>query len=266
MLLQLCIDALPVHPTAVHPRTGEPLRALGRRRNGDPIWPIAGGAPRDDDDEDRKKKDDDSDDSEDDDDDDSDDDDDDSDDDKDKDDDKSKSKKEEDTNTVEYWKRRSRQNERDAKRNARENARLKKDQKPDPKKKASKGKGDDDEDDQPDAEELRRQAKEEAQAEVMRDRVSDKIEAKARKYADPEDAAVMLMRANELDDFLDDDGKIDVEAINEALEELLEKKPYLAASDNGKRFKGGGDGGARQSKKARPKSIGEAVGNRYAKK
>lgn len=40
-----------VHPWMVHPHTGEPLRALGRRRNGAPIWPIMG-ASEDDEDED----------------------------------------------------------------------------------------------------------------------------------------------------------------------------------------------------------------------
>lgn len=255
MLLDLCIDALPVHPTATHPKTGELLRALGVRRNGDPIWPVLGAAPDDPDDDDREEDGDE----------DESDDDDEGDDSEDEDDDKSKSKKsnEPDTNSVDYWKRRSRQNERDAKKHKRENERLKRStSKPDTKSKDKKKPGDDD--DQPDPEQLREQAREEARAEVMKDRVSDKIEAKARKFADPEDAAVMLLRSADVDDFLDDDGKIDVEAINEALDELLEKKPYLAAGD-GKRFKGGGDGGARQSKKARPKSIGEAVGNRYKK-
>lgn len=34
---------LPVHPTNRHPLTGQPLRAVGYRRNGEPIWPILGG-------------------------------------------------------------------------------------------------------------------------------------------------------------------------------------------------------------------------------
>ena len=33
---------LPTHPTLVHPRTGEPLRAVGIGRRG-PIWPVLGG-------------------------------------------------------------------------------------------------------------------------------------------------------------------------------------------------------------------------------
>lgn len=109
-----------------------------------------------------------------------------------------------------------------------------------------------------DAEELRKQVKAEARVELMRDRVHDKIEAKAAKgFADPEDAAALVMRGKKPDDFLDDD-KVDVEAIEEALEELLKQKPYLAAQ-GGKRFQGSGDGGARPSKPQRPKSIAEAV-------
>jgi hypothetical protein len=34
---------LPTHPTLLHPRTGQPLRALGVRRNGQAIWPVIGG-------------------------------------------------------------------------------------------------------------------------------------------------------------------------------------------------------------------------------
>lgn len=38
-LVDVC---LPTHPTLTHPRTGEPLRAVGMSRRG-PIWPILGG-------------------------------------------------------------------------------------------------------------------------------------------------------------------------------------------------------------------------------
>lgn len=104
---------------------------------------------------------------------------------------------------------------------------------------------------QPDPEKLRDQAKTEARAELLRDRVLDKIEAKAAKgFADPEDAAALVLRGRDSDDFLDD-GKVDVEAIQEALAELLEKKPYLAAQ--GRRFQGSADGGAR--KDARPSQL-----------
>lgn len=36
-----------VHPTAVHPRTGEPLRAIGVLKSGHIIWPVLGAAEGD---------------------------------------------------------------------------------------------------------------------------------------------------------------------------------------------------------------------------
>lgn len=106
--------------------------------------------------------------------------------------------------------------------------------------------------DKPDAEAIREEARREARAEALRERVTDKIEARAAKqFADAEDAVAILLRKHDPDDFLDGD-KIDVEAIQEALNELLEKKPHLAVQD-GKRFKGSADGGAR--KEARPAQL-----------
>jgi len=98
-------------------------------------------------------------------------------------------------------------------------------------------------DDQPDPEEIRKQAKAEAAAEVLRDRALDKVEAKAaRLFADPEDARALL--ASRVDEFVDD-GKVDTDAIEEALADLLKKKPHLAAQ-GGRRFQGSADGGARK--------------------
>lgn len=104
------------------------------------------------------------------------------------------------------------------------------------------------------------QAKEEAQREALQERVLDKIEAKAKDFADPADAVAMLMRGRTVDEFIDDN-KIDVDAIQDALTELLEKKPYLgSAAQGGKnRFQGSAEGGAKSSKPARPQSLDEAV-------
>lgn len=83
--------------------------------------------------------------------------------------------------------------------------------------------------DQPDPEQIRREARAEADREVARERLLDKIEAKAGgKFADPADAAALLLRENDADDFLDGT-KVDAAAIAEALDDLLERKPYLAA-------------------------------------
>lgn len=107
--------------------------------------------------------------------------------------------------------------------------------------------------DETDPEKLREQARAEARAEAARERVLDKIEAKAaRGFADPEDAVAILLRSRSADDFLDD-GKVDVEAIQDALDELLAKKPHLAAVQDGRRFRGEADGGTR--KESRPRQL-----------
>jgi hypothetical protein len=101
----------------------------------------------------------------------------------------------------------------------------------------------DDTKDTPDPAELRKQAQAEARAEVLKDRALDKVEAKAAKsFADPEDARALL--AAQVDDFIDGQ-QLDLDAIDQALEELLKKKPHLAAA-TARRFQGGADGGARK--------------------
>lgn len=132
---------------------------------------------------------------------------------------------------------------------------------------ASKGRDEGDEEIDLDAirQEERESGKAEARAEVRAELVGAKIAVlAAKKFKDADDAIAHLNRAHELDDFLDDDGQIDDEAIDEALDELLKKKPHLAASaQGGKRFAGSGDGGAKPSKPARPKSLGDAVTRHY---
>ncbi len=125
----------------------------------------------------------------------------------------------------------------------------------------SSGDDDADEDQTPDVDAIREEAKAAARAEVLAERVSDRIEVLAAKtFKNADDALAHLMRTHEPDDFLDD-GKVDAEAIKEALEELLEAKPYLAvpAQSEAKRFKGSGDGGAKPTKQPRPGSLHEAV-------
>lgn len=107
-------------------------------------------------------------------------------------------------------------------------------------------------DDKPDPDAIREEARREARTEALRERVTDRIEARAAKsFADAEDAVAILMRAHDPDDFLDGD-KIDAEAIQEALDDLLERKPHLAAQ-GGRRFQGSADGGTR--KESGPKQL-----------
>jgi hypothetical protein len=118
--------------------------------------------------------------------------------------------------------------------------------------------------DEPTAEQIRAEARSEARAESARERASDKIEARAAaKFADPEVVSALLARR--LNDFIDD-GNVDTEAIDEALAELLEKKPHLAKNaSGGRRFEGGADSGDRGSGgKSKPASLEEAIAQELA--
>lgn len=98
--------------------------------------------------------------------------------------------------------------------------------------------------DAPNAEAIRAQALAEARAEALSERALDRLEVKAaRLFADPEDARLHL--AARVADFVDGD-KVDNDAINDALTELLARKPHLAATPAKPRFEGTGDGGARK--------------------
>ena len=85
--------------------------------------------------------------------------------------------------------------------------------------------------DAPDREQIRREERAEVERETARERLLDKIEAKAGKFADPADAAALLLRENDADDFLDGT-KPDAGAIVEALDDLLKRKPYLAGKQD----------------------------------
>lgn len=178
-----------------HPRTG--LTALGWRRNGDPIWPVMGAAPDDDDDTDDQQGDDSGDGDQQGDD--------------DGDDEGADQLGDAGKKALDRMKQRLRD---ETKRRKAAEAKASADKKPDG--------------DKPDLDEVRKQAREEAAAEALKDRVLDKIEAKARKFADSEDAAAILLRGRDVDDFIDN-GAVDVDAITEALDELAEKKPHLLA-------------------------------------
>lgn len=225
---------LPIHPWLVHPRTGAPLRAVGFSRRG-PIWPVIGGDGTEDDANDKS---------------------DDADDDQD---DSAEGDKSDDDTTdwkakFEAQQRVNRSLERKAKKDAGTIERLT----------GKKPEGGGKSDDQPDVEKIKAEAKAEAAREVLHSRVEDKIEAKARAFADPEDAVAVLLRTHDIEDFLDD-GKVDVEAIADALKELGEKKPHLLAQGD-KKFGGDADQGARKETKGRPKSLGDAISQAYTKR
>src|SRR5581483_10127116 len=149
---------------------------------------------------------------------------------------------------VDKWKRLSRKNEKAAKAARREAADAKKTTTAPAKKKPA---GDGGDEDAVDPEQIREEERAEAKREGLRDRALDKVEAKAGKlFKDPEDARLHL--AKKVDEFIDGD-EIDADAITEALNELLEDKPHLAASK--KRFSGDGDGGVRKNKEKKSASL-----------
>lgn len=96
-----------------------------------------------------------------------------------------------------------------------------------------------------DAEAIKKAAQAEIRAEIVRDRAMDKVElAAAKTFANPE-IARRLLAAN-VEEFIAD-GKVDTDAIKDALDDLLEANPYLAAQPE-KRFKGTADQGVRTGK------------------
>jgi len=109
----------------------------------------------------------------------------------------------------------------------------------------------------PDQEALIRQAETTALARVNERLVKAEVKAAAAgKLADPADAHRFL----DLSQFeVDDDGNVDAEELTEAIDELLQSKPYLAAQGGSTkpRFQGTADSGARKGN-ARPAQLTEA--------
>lgn len=98
-------------------------------------------------------------------------------------------------------------------------------------------------DDKPDVDAIRREATSAATKAANARIVKAEIKAAAAgKLADPADALTML----DLSKFdVDSDGNVDAEDITDAIDRLLQAKPYLSAQ-GGKRFQGSADGGARK--------------------
>lgn len=94
----------------------------------------------------------------------------------------------------------------------------------------------------PDPDDVRKQAEQAATAKANQRIVRSEVRAAAvGKLANPKDALVFL----DLTQFeVDEDGGVDEDEVAEAIDDLLKERPYLAAQ-GGRRFQGGGDGGAR---------------------
>lgn len=103
------------------------------------------------------------------------------------------------------------------------------------------------------ADKTRREAEQAATAKANSRILRSEVRAAAAgKLADPKDA----LRFLDLDNFeVDEDGEVDADELQDAIDDLLKNKPYLAAQ-GGRRFQGTGDGGA-QRKAGRPKQLTE---------
>ncbi|KOG21995.1 hypothetical protein [Streptomyces viridochromogenes] len=97
--------------------------------------------------------------------------------------------------------------------------------------------------DQPDPEAIRREATREATKAANTRILRSEIKAAAAgKLADPTDALAYL----DLSSFeVDENGDVDADEVRDAIDDLLTRKPYLAATGR-PRFQGSGDGGAQR--------------------
>ncbi|WP_306186961.1 hypothetical protein [Streptomyces sp. MK5] len=115
--------------------------------------------------------------------------------------------------------------------------------------------------DNPDPEAIVRQAEQKALAKANERIVRAEVKAAAAgKLADPKDAFRFL----DLAQFeVDADGNVDADEISDAIAELLQTKPYLAAQGGTKRFQGTADSGARKGT-GRPPQLSETDVKRLA--
>lgn len=98
-------------------------------------------------------------------------------------------------------------------------------------------------DDQPDAKQIKAQATREANAKANARILRSEIKAAAAgKFADPADALAFI-DASKFE--VDENGDVDADEISDAIEDLLTRKPHLAATAR-QRFQGTGDGGAQR--------------------
>ena len=156
------------------------------------------------------------------------------------------------------WKQLSRKHERSAKKALKEKENLEK---------ALKARDDEQKSDHDKAvEDARKSAREELQGEHEKERRQDRLDvavtklaakglkvgegddAKTVKFADTDDALLHLERDVsrgdlEIDDLFDDKGRVRPEALEEALTDLLERKPHLAAATSTPKPSGSADGG-----------------------
>jgi hypothetical protein len=95
-------------------------------------------------------------------------------------------------------------------------------------------------------EQARKEAAEEARGELTKELRKERLQSAvartaAGKFADVDDAIKLLDLDD--DDIFDEDGKVNADNLKSALDDLLDRKPHLAASPIGKKPAGDADAG-----------------------
>lgn len=216
--------------TLPHPLTGGGLHPIGYRRNGAPIYPILGGS------EDAVTGDDAGDDSQ-------------SDDDAGDGDDKADDQADDGEDSLGDAGKKALDAMKQQRNAARREARDLKRRIADLEAKAGDGKDGDD------AEAVKAEARREALAEANERILRSEVKAAAAgKLADPADA-LRLLDLSALE--VDDDGSVDEDEIADAIDDLVKRKPYLAAQ-GGRKFTGTADQGTRNGGRAKPGQVTRA--------
>lgn len=113
-----------------------------------------------------------------------------------------------------------------------------------------------------DADAIKAQAEREANARVAERIVSTELKAAAKgRIADPADALVFI-DPQQFD--VADDGSVNETDINDAIEDLLKQKPYLAAQS--RRFQDSADGGSRNDSAKREPTLNDLFRSAAGKK
>lgn len=118
-------------------------------------------------------------------------------------------------------------------------------------------------------EKARAEAKAEALSEAEKERRNDRLEvavarAAAKTFADVDDALLHVQRGITVgdidpDDIFDDQGKVQADALRSALDELLERKPHLAATGRPSGSSDAGKGSGGKFEETDPRKLAEQV-------
>jgi hypothetical protein len=106
-----------------------------------------------------------------------------------------------------------------------------------------------------DVDAIRAEAAREANAKVAQRIIRTEVKAAAKGRVQDVDDALAFIDLSQFD--VDDDGAVNETDINDAIEDLLKRKPYLAAQ--AKRFQDSADGGSRNDSSKRAPEFGDLI-------